>query len=158
MREETLPFDPGALAPALRRLAERTFEAVPELKVDAVIVRRESATPSVEIDSPTADPSRRLVIWMDDGDEPSVGFGDWHTHASVWTHEDVIELIAAIVTDRFVLAEDVGGEFDGHRGVVDLRVPDALADELTGPHSSGRVRLLTWSGRGDREVAAGDLP
>lgn len=55
------------------------------------------------------------------------------------------------------LVQDVGGEHDGSVVLLDLRDPEALADELTAPWSSGRARILTWSGRGDREVSLGDL-
>ncbi len=93
-------------------------------------------------------------------DEPSLGFGPWHTHATVWAHfaepreqdEALVELLVAILEDRFVIWVEVGGPHDGKAvGVIDLREPTAIADALTEPGSSGHVRLLSWSGTKDAE-------
>ena len=116
----------------------------------------------VEIPSPTGDPQRKLVIWMEDG-EPSVGFGPWHTHAALFGElqstgcDGFIDTVAAILDDKFVLCCDVGGERDGHCGALDLRDDDALADELTSQYSSGTVSLRSWGGSSDRSVCLGDL-
>jgi hypothetical protein len=85
-----------------------------------------------------------------------VGFGDWHTHATVWGN-DIIDLVKAILSDQFVLTYDVGGDYPGHCGVIDLRTPDALVEALTGKYSPGRVKIRTWSGAGDREIGIHDL-
>jgi hypothetical protein len=117
----------------------------------------------VKIPSPTQDSKREMVIWMD-RDEPSVAFGEWHTHSTVWVveagsdneTEALLELIHAVMKDEFVFIYDVVGEHDGHWGVVNLRDPSALAEELTNRHSPGRVIIKTWTGSGDHEVGLED--
>lgn len=119
----------------------------------------------VDVPSPIGDPSRGLQIWVDD-DQLSVGFGEWHTHASLWRHEArhgdertaLLDLLAAIVADQFVLTTDVGGEHDGDWGVLDLREPDALLESLTSPiYAPPRLRLRSWTGAADAEVGPEDL-
>ena len=156
----------------------RSFEALLEQLDDesrsmahAIATRRPDLTSSMEaepehpsrlrllVPSPTGDSSRDVLIWMCD-DEPSLGFGPWHTHATVWAHfaepreqdEALVELLVAILEDRFVIQVDVGGPHDGTAvGVIDLREPNAIADALTEPGSTGHVRLLSWSGTKDAE-------
>ena len=119
---------------------------------------------SVEVPSPVGDPNRKLVVWIE-GDEPSVGFGEWHTHAGVWALTEgstdaagsLIAAVEAILSDRLVLIYNVGGEYDGHWGLVDLRDRDGLLDELTSKFSPGRVKIRTWSAQGDREVRLEDF-
>ncbi|MCZ7686147.1 MAG: hypothetical protein M5U28_48265 [Sandaracinaceae bacterium] len=68
-----------------------------------------------------------------------------------------MEVALAIARDELVLVRDVGAGDDGPLGVLDLREPDALLDELTSRGSPGRVRIESWSGAADREVGLGDL-
>ena len=100
---------------------------------------------------------------MEDG-EPSVEFGDWHTHATVWGADRpgqecsaIIDLIQAILADEFVLIEDVGGEHSGPTSVLDRRNKDDVLDELTSKWSPGRVRMKSWTGAVDKEVGLEDL-
>jgi hypothetical protein len=132
------------------------FEAIPEAEACSRMEGSTSADLLVEIPSPTGDPERQVTIWMEGGDEPSVEFGDWHTHAGLQVNDDVIDLVKGILADQFVLACYVGGEHSGRCEVIDLRVPDALVEELTSQYSPGRVKLRTWSGKGDREVGVWD--
>jgi len=119
----------------------------------------------VDVPSPTGDPERRLYIWMEDSTEPSVGFGPWHTHERVWAADgqivghsgSLIDLISSIIEDRFVIFEEVGGEHDGFSSVLDLRSRDALEDYFTERYSAERIRIKSWSGTIDREVAVSDL-
>lgn len=157
-REGTLPLDFSRLSTPSREFANRLFPVVPEAESCSRMEGGTSTDLLVEIPSPTEDPDRRVVIWMEGGDEPSLAFGDWHTHAGLWNEDDaIIDLVQAILADQFVLIYDVGGEHSGHCGVLDLRIEDALVEELTSKYSPGRVRIRTWSGRGDREVGVQDL-
>lgn len=116
----------------------------------------------VEVPSPTGDAQRNLVIWMEDG-EPSLGFGMWHTHAGLFGEiqgagcEGLIDTARAILSDQFVLCYDVGGEYDGSWGVIDLRHREAIAEELTNPLSSGTVDIRSWRGSVDRRLELDDL-
>jgi hypothetical protein len=119
----------------------------------------------VEIPSPTGDPGRQVVAWVVGGDEPSVGFGEWHTHSGDETAardptgeaDAIVGVIEGILADQVVLIYDVGGKTDGDCGVVDLRDQDILLHVLTSPRSPGRVKIKSWSGHGDREVGLEDL-
>ncbi|MAQ17472.1 MAG: hypothetical protein CMN30_22090 [Sandaracinus sp.] len=136
----------------------------------AIATRRPDLTSAMEADpehpsrlrlllpSPTGESSRDVLVWMRD-DEPSLGFGPWHTHATVWAHfaepreqdEALAELLLAILEDQLVICVDVGGPHDGSAGVIDLREPTAITDALTEPGGSGHVRLLSWGGTKDAE-------
>ena len=149
--------------PASRAFAEELFAAFPQLKARAELYP-EKETGSLELTltlpSPTGSQERDVKIWVENG-VPSLAFGQgWHTHADVWAAwpgESLVELLRAILNDRFVLCFDVDGESNSAPGVVDLRNPTALADELTSRGSPGRLRLCSWSGTADAEVGLEDL-
>jgi hypothetical protein len=159
-------MDPSKLSPASRRFAERLLTSLPRLAPHAFMEpgreRPDVFELLVEVPSPTGDPARTLVLWMDGG-EPSLAFGPWHTHAGLFHEvqgdhdEALLETAAAILSDRFVLCFDVGGAHDGHAGVLDLRDENALAEELTSASSPGTVDLRSWGGTADRRVASSDL-
>jgi hypothetical protein len=119
----------------------------------------------VKVPAPSGDPRSELVVWVDGGDDPSVAFGGWHTHENVWgagtedgaEREALLDLVAGILADRFVLCEDVGGVGSGSVTILDLSDPDSLLDELTDKYSPGRAQIRSWSGRLDREVGLEDL-
>ncbi len=69
----------------------------------------------------------------------------------------LIGLLTAILTDQFVLFVDLEGGSPGFEGVLDLREPDALLEQLTGRSAPLRIRLRSWGGTADRELTAGDL-
>ena len=132
------PLDEMKLERASLDFAARLFASRPTIKTCA----------SMEVDSSDSalrpylwkfrcrrEIERNVTIWMEKG-VPSLEFGSWHTHADLWDAKDnseaLIDLFNAIMSDRFVLIFDVGGVYDGSVGVVDLREPDALVDELTG--------------------------
>lgn len=113
--------------------------------------------------SPRGD--HELRLWMDDG-EPSVAFGGWHTHASVWaaTHasddnecQAIADLVDAILTDRVVLLAELGGEHGEFCEAIDLREEDAIPAALTSKYATGRARVLSWTGATDREWSLDDL-
>jgi hypothetical protein len=114
----------------------------------------------IEAASPTSDPTRALGLWVEDGGVPSMGYGDWHTHADLFVKvardgdglSAMLDLLAAIFADEFVLIISRGGRFDGHMSVLDLREPDALLDELTSADAPGSIKLLSWTGAQDGDV------
>jgi hypothetical protein len=160
-------LDASRLTEASRQFAVRLLERLPALAVHAGMVARPDSDDfdlRVEVPSPVGDPKRQLVVWMEDT-EPSIGFGEWHTHAGLLAIRKgskdaagaLIAAVEAILSDQLVLTYDIGGEYDGDWGVIDLREKDALLDELTSKFSPGRVEIRTWSARGDREVGLEDL-
>ena len=105
-------------------LASRLFHRLPELETHARM--EPSSIPDefdllVDIPSPSGASNPKIYVWMERGVEPSVEFGDWHTHARVWTPgedhtkqvDGIVDLIQAILADQVVLIYDVGGSYDG---------------------------------------------
>ena len=165
---EMVELDETRITSESRRFATDLFARFPELRRHAAMEPLPGGdhwTLVVKVSAPSGDPRSELVVWVDGGDDPSVAFGGWHTHENVWgaTSEDgaeretLLDLVAGILADRFVICEDVGGVGNGSVTILDLLEPDALLDELTGKHSPGRARLHSWSGRLDREVGLEDL-
>ena len=154
------------LSPFSAWFATHLFEALPELRKYAFM--EGESNPSgpfellVEATSPTGDSERTLFLWIEKG-EPSVAFGAWHTHSGLTTEvqneafEKFIDLIRAILVDSFVLCYDVGGEYDGHCGVLDLRDAEALTEEITSKDSPGKVNIRSWSGSADRQVSVDNI-
>ena len=141
-------LDLGRLSTRSRRLADRLFAVLPDLRAAASM---EGCTPEgwslrVEAPSPTGDSERTLIISMED-DAPMVEFAGWHGHGtrrlSDAAERRFVALVEAIVRDRFVVAIDVGGEHDGHRWPVDLR-----SEELV-PAGTSTVRVVSWRGTAD---------
>ena len=161
---EVAELDESRITTKARLFAADLFARFPELRRHAAMERRrgeEAWTLMVEAPAPSGDPRSRLVVWVEGGDDPSVAFGDWHTHENVWGDFDergeprsLLDLIAGILADRYILCVDVGAE---SATLLDLEQDDALADEMTSGYSSGRVRLRSWSGRHDGEVTLDDL-
>lgn len=112
---------------------------------------------------PTGNERYALEIWVED-QEPAIGWGPWHSHASLlaaagpesW-NSAIVKVVAAIISDKLVLAfeEDCAGEIDW--AMVDLEEEDAMVDLLTSPYSSGSYKLITWSGKGDRRITIESL-
>ncbi|HWN82430.1 MAG TPA: hypothetical protein VNM87_10070, partial [Candidatus Udaeobacter sp.] len=117
----------------------------------------------VNVPAASGDRRAKLVIWLNNGYEPSVGFGGWHTHGGFWGDtEDIarsalIDLIEDILAERYVLCEDIGGKEDGWAELLDMSEEDVLLERLTRPKTPGRVRLRSWTGQLDREVSLEDL-
>lgn len=116
----------------------------------------------VEIACPNPNIPDGMAFWMEAGTDPSLRFGRWHTHASLFDGtvmdgwDGVIDFARAILDDQFVLIREVGARADRVR-VLDLREDDALAELLTSKYCCGTVDVLTWSGLGDRRVGLNDL-
>jgi hypothetical protein len=152
------PLDEERLRPESRDFARRLFDALPALRRHAVMEGGDEYSLLVEVESPIGDAERRLTISVE-GRTPSVFFGEWHTHSDWWPSgvDDIVRLVEAILNDRFVIIVNLGGPDDGMKGVVDLRDPDALLEELTDGRSSGHVRILTFTGKGDRVFGLNDF-
>lgn len=159
-------LDESRITGESRRFAADLFARFPELRQHAAMERQQHHGPwtlVVAVPAPSGDPRSELVIWVEGGDDPSVAFGGWHTHEDVWGTVDgaergaLLDLIAGILADRFVLCEDVGGVGNGTATLLDLSARDALLEELTSEYAPARARLRSWSGRLDREVSLEDL-
>jgi hypothetical protein len=140
--------------------ARRLFSERPGLRswAAAEMPQAEEGLSSLTVQIPPQNPAleQALTLWMEDGDEPSLGFGEWHTHAGLQDDEDqdraIIRLLLAILADEFVLVQEVGGDYDGHFNALDLRDEDALLEELTSPYFPGCGRIVSWTGQADRLV------
>lgn len=165
---EMVELDDTRITSESRSFAVDLFARFPELRRQAAMERLPGGdrwTLVVKVSAASGDPRSELVVWVDGGDDPSVAFGGWHTHENVWgagsedgaEREALLDLIAGIFSDRFVICEDVGGVGNGIATILDMSQPDALLDELTDKYSPGRARLRSWSGRLDREVGLEDL-
>lgn len=85
MTMESIAVEPTLLAQPSAFVAERLLRRLPELRDYARMTpapRSDEFDLLVEIPSPTGDPNRQVVVWMENGLEPSIEFGEWHTHAS----------------------------------------------------------------------------
>ncbi len=164
---EVAQLDESRITSESRRFAADLFARFPDLRPHASMERQQGEevwTVVVEVPAPSGDPRSRLVVWMN-GDEPSVTFGDWHTHEGFQgggsregsARAALLDLIAGIFADRMVLCEGVAGASDGHITLLDLEWQDALLEELTSKYSPGRARLRSWTGRLDREIGLADL-
>ena len=160
-------MDESCLTPDSRLFASQLFSRFPQLRPYAAIEPRSGesvATLVVTVSAPSGDPKAELVVWANEYDGPSVAFGDWHTHESVWEdspenapHQEILNLVEGILTERYVTCEDVGCEANCSTTILDLHDRDALLDELTDRYSPGMVRLRSWNGRHDRTVSLNDL-
>jgi hypothetical protein len=116
-----------------------------------------------EVPCPNPRISEGMVIWMEAGTDPSLAFGAWHSHASLFDGtveagwDGIIDFAATILSDRFVLVQEVGGRKSSWVRVLDLREEDALTELLTSRFCSDVVDVFTWSGSGDRRVGLADL-
>ena len=128
---ERLPLKQASLTEDSKKFADRLFGRHPELRAYAYMERQEGSEGfhlGLEIPSPTGDDSRNVIVWMDEGTEPSLAFGPFHTHADVWVYSDglregdlppteapddevnaFIGLLEAILSDEFVRARRLGG-------------------------------------------------
>ena len=169
---ERQPFnerDLGSFSKAIAaRLLAEWSELRPSLEMEQAC-EPDGLSIVLHLQSPTGDPTRPLGLWVQpraEGPDLSIGFGPWHTHASVAPRTDesvdrteaILLLLRAIFRDEIVVIEEVGGPYPGHRRVLDLREPDALAEFLTDRWSADRVVVKSWSGKRDREVSLDEVP
>lgn len=153
------------LSEAVRAIARALISPRPELEASMTVQPDGHGRDMLHIASPTGDPEHAIGVWDDHGDL-GLEFGPWHTHGNIahWHAPDASGEIAAlvdialrIVTDEMVVVRHLGGLHHDSKGLLDLRERDALLDELTRRRAPDRLRIETWSGTGDREVALADL-
>jgi hypothetical protein len=109
----------------------------------------------IEIRSPTGDPRRDVSLWLTDDRDPSLEFGGWHTHASLWATtlaDGVAEMVGyleRIVAGEIVLEElPTVGEGMPYC-VLDLKDAEACLESATLPGRPNGMTLLSWSGSQD---------
>lgn len=152
-----MKYDHAQLGSLSQRIAAAVFAVRPELRETASMERGAEADGLLVViraTSPTNDEARSVVVWVDEGATPSIGFGPDHTHE---TPDDtgiaaILDTLLGVLTDQVVVIEDVGGDHPGFGKWLDLRAADALEEELTGKYSPGHAILKSWSGRADRQV------
>lgn len=169
--EEQHPFDQSKLSDPSGKWAVVIFDHFPQFEKHAQIYRaNDEPRFDLVIDSPSKHKDRNLVLWYDyHSDSPSLSFGNWHTHGILDVEvnpkktgmgEDsfmwddglkMIDIVEAILRDRVVLIEDVGTS-PGDDEILDLNDKEDLAIELSSPFASGRFRIKSWTGNGDKEL------
>jgi hypothetical protein len=139
-----------------RRFAERLFARFPHwLSFGAVESSGANSTLRVDVPSPTGDTERIVRVWMEGG-VPSLGFGEWHTHADLFSDEDgFLSFLDSLVSDRQLFL--VVSTWASRWSVVERPTDDEIADALTGERAPHQVRVVSWSGKKDRTVRLSDL-
>jgi hypothetical protein len=152
-----MKYDHAQLGSLSQRLATAIFAARPDLRQSASMERgaeTDGLSVVISVTSPTNDEARSVVVWIDERATPSIGFGPTHTHEG---SDDtgiaaILDTLVGVLTDQVVIVQDVGGDYPGFGKWLDLRIVDALEEELTDKYSPGRALLKSWSGRADRQV------
>lgn len=130
-----LPYNLGASS---RRLYDAIAASLPYLLQFAraeQVRETDGLSLYIEAPSPTGDPQRPFVIWVDEKVTPSIGFGPDHCHE----HDDaegvaaLLDWADAILNDEVVVIEPVDRAHPWRAHWIDLREPDELEDELTSP-------------------------
>lgn len=116
---------------------------------------------------PTRDTQRELslLIWIDEYDETSITFGDWHTHGSVASalsaetpEEAILSLARGILDSRFVVATDADGEHVGFSTVVWIDDPDAVSGMFAKSWSPSKIHVQSWDGSIDTTITSNSPP
>ncbi len=154
-----LPYNLGASS---RRLYDAIATSLPYLLQFAraeQIGETDGLSLYIDAPSPTGDPERPFVIWVDERVTPSIGFGPdhYHEHDDDEGVADLLDWADAILNDEVVIIEPVDRAHPWRAHWIDLREPDELEDELTCPGSPDRLWLKGWSGNTDREVSIESL-
>lgn len=168
-RTPRVPHSDGLLDDPSQAFATAVFQRFPWLRDHAEVELppgQDAGTLYVSVPAPSGNDRVGILLWMESG-TPSLMFGGWHTHADCWLDdsspqepggvEGLVRLLEGILEDRFLLCEDVGAREPQIPTLLDASDSEALLEELTSPYGTGRVRLLSWSGRLDRELGTGDL-
>jgi hypothetical protein len=142
--------------------AKKLFAGAPDLEEYAGMVKptnSEDFDLVVRIVSPTGDPNRTIYIWMDEGSDPSIEFGSWHTHSDIQEDGEasIIRIVRSIQKGQRVLLHDPTGVSFGEYRVVDPSNAESLLEALTYPSTSDSCFLKSWSGQNDREIHLSDL-
>ena len=119
---------------------------------------------SIYFPSPTDDGKLSFWIWIDDENEMSITFADWHTHESVAaafsdTEDDTLVAIArGILDSRFLMAIDVDGDYSQFSTVVWIDNLDAVAEMFAQPWSPVTIRVRSWDGSIDANITSNSPP
>ncbi len=152
------PPDETKLSVRARDFVARLFDELPELKLHSQTktVSSDECALLIQAESPTRDAERWLEISFDAaGQAATVSFGN--IILPVVGVNTIIGLLEGIVHDRLVLAVNIDGSSDRSETLVDLGDFKALKEELTGPHASGRVQILSWGGSAERQLWRADF-
>ena len=144
---------------ALRNIAAQLIEEEPSLSAALAWGKDE-----LVLRSQASDSARDIRLWDEKGDL-GLGFGPWHTHGNIasWTRggEDEIDclvgIVLAIVDGEIAILDELEGPFGPDATIIDFEEEDALLDVMTQRNAPTRIRIRTWSGRGDREVTLDSL-
>ncbi len=161
MRGKKTPLDEAALNTPSLRFASKLFARFPSIREYAWMQKiGDSDEFCLLVDAPdqSSCPDLKLGIWMEEGIEPSLGFGPSHTHAKVEMaeaniqdgDEAILTLLGKILSDEIVVSIDSGGEHDGHMRWLDISTPNAIIDYLTDKYSPDQITIRSWSGNINR--------
>lgn len=118
---------------------------------------------SIYFPSPVSLRKLSFWVWIDEENETSITFGDWHTHGSVAssqkdTDDAIIEIALGILDSRFVIAIDGDGEHIGFSTVVWIDDPVAVADMFAKSWSPDKIHVRSWDGSIDATITAQSPP
>ena len=104
-------------------------------------------------------------IWIDDCDETSITFADWHTHGSVSSalssetpDESILSIARGILDSRFVVAIDADGEHIGFSTVVWIDDPTAVSEMFAKSWSPSTIHVRSWDGSIDTTITSNSPP
>ncbi len=168
MSETLKQFDILLLNESSTRFASKLFERYPEYREFAqmrLVDDSDEYCLVVEISSPTNDTDLDIGIWMQNGVEPSLGFGPSHTHSKVEMvesnladeNEAILSLLDRIIKGSIVVSTDIGGQYDGHKRWLNLDKSNAVTDYLTDKYSPNQIKLQSWSGSIDKLESLNEL-
>ena len=121
-------------------------------------------TDSIFFPSPANRRKLSFWIWIDDENEMSITFGDWHTHASVESEtesladESIVSIARGILDSRFVVAIDGDGKHTGFSTVVWINDHRAVAEMFAQSWSPTKIHLRSWDGSIDTAITATSPP
>jgi hypothetical protein len=164
---ERLPYNPGLVEAASREFADILRARYPEWCSLLTMIRLKPDEPwrmDLVVPSPTGDEDRALQFWMNNYyttsmnyDEPSIGFGHWHTHLGCCdSMEELPDLADAIRTDMKVEYFDCAWD-SSHWWVLDDWNDEFFSELLNDPSWSGRIRVRSWGGTRDGEYRLDSL-
>ena len=119
---------------------------------------------SIYFPSPVARSKLSFWIWIDDENEVSITFGDWHTHGSVASAQNdnpedpILAIARGILDSRFVIAIDGDGDHAGFSTVVWIDDSDAVAELFAKPWSPDTIHIRSWDGSIDSTITSNNPP
>ncbi|MBL4635338.1 MAG: hypothetical protein JKY56_15865 [Kofleriaceae bacterium] len=158
---QIVPLREESLAAPSRQFFLALMRWRPEWRQHCRMQESDNGTESdlvVEIPSPTGDSGRNINVWVSNGDL-SLSFGPWHTHGQLilelcdghYEEVGLLDAIRMIVENQLVcFHEELESGLGG--GLLDLRKPDAILEEITDKYSTGRISVRSWDGQADQNV------